>query len=131
MSHKIYDMRWRYDFKDGRIRYGKWSRPSNTPELQAWRNNDEGLVRASIEGKDMFTGEIKPLAECDGHDFVNFQWIATASGNVMKSNSLVHRLMGMKLLTRDYEHCVFPDGSGAVIPRSEADKKINFATFGK
>ena len=50
---KKYDLRWRFDFSDGKVKYGKWSSPGSTDELKAYCNNREGLIRASIEGKNV------------------------------------------------------------------------------
>ena len=128
----FWDMRWRFDFAGRPSIYGKWSSPSVT----AHDKNKEGLVRAAVEGKDRVTGEIKALAECDGHDFVNFQWLATANvprpmGKWEGDVKPVHRLMGMKLVTRNFQFFVMPDGDVVLQQRTEAEKKMNFATFGR
>lgn len=129
----IFDMRWRFDFLNRPSKYGKWSDPGTSPETQAWSQNKEGLIRASVEGKNRETFETKPLVECDGWDFVNFKWNACAIGPAFfkGTSPAVHRLLGMKLVTREKEFDVWPDGSIVEKIRDEADKKYNYATFGR
>src|SRR3990172_4226027 len=69
---ETYLLRWRFDFSDKPTRYGVW----NSSIEPAWSVNKNNLVRASIEGKDMQTRETRIIAECDGWDFVNFEWVA-------------------------------------------------------
>lgn len=133
----FYDMRWRFDFKDRpSIICKKWG-PSKDPEHQAWNKNKEGLVRACIEGKDRASGVVVTLTECDGHDFVNFQWIAEATTGLSFKRKIsgnlptMHRLLGMALVTREWLYAVSPTGEVFKKARPEAQKKINFATFGR
>lgn len=130
---KKYDLRWRFDFAGRASKWGKWSSPGQSPELKAWSNNKEGLVRACIEGQDVETQSVSVLAECDGHDFVNFQWEAVA---MMPANRIgqvkpIHALVGLKLVTRDEEICVASSGGVSRRIRPECEKKIHFATFGR
>lgn len=130
---KQYDLRWRFDFAGRPSRYGKWSNPGKSDELKACYQNKEGLVRAAIEGQHVVTQQVKTLAECDGHDFVNFQWMAVAMmpvGLIGKAQP-VHALVGMKIITRDVELCVTADGALLRRVRPEAEKRLNFATFGR
>lgn len=129
----FYDMRWRFDYVDRPSAYGPWSRPSNDPELQAWNKNREGLVRACVEGKDRVSGECKVLAECDGWDFINFQWIAQAAQSMALIGKVppVHTLLGMNLVTRDCNFVCLPTGQVRKVARPEAEKKIQLATFGR
>lgn len=130
---KLYDLRWRFDFAGRPSRYGKWSNPGKSDELKACYQNKEGLVRASIEGQSVLTQEITTLAECDGHDFVNFQWMAVAMtpATLVGLAKPVHALVGLKIITRELELGVASDGSVAKRVRPEAEKRINFATFGR
>lgn len=133
-DEKLYDMRWRFDYANGIVKYGKWSSPGNRPEHQAWCQNREGLLRASVEGKNRFNPEDhRPLAECDGHDFVNFQWVAQAlcPASLKGLGQPAHQLMGMKLVTRDNEYWCFPDGTIDCKDRPESDKSFHYATFGR
>jgi hypothetical protein len=130
----FYDIRWRFDFANRPSKYGKWSSPGNSPELKAHLQMREGLVRACVEGKNRNDpSDVRALAQCDGHDFVNFKWMALASmpGNFRGTVKPVHRLQGMQLVTREFNYFVFPDGSVKKKPRLEGEKKINYAIFGR
>jgi hypothetical protein len=130
----VWDLRWRFDFWGNRpSKWGKWSAPGKTKEVKAWCQNKEGLCRAAIEGHHRETFEVKTLAECDGHNFVNFQWMALAftPGNFRGTVRPLHALAALKLITREHEIIVFPDASIAHRVRPEAEKKIHFATFGR
>lgn len=131
---KKYDLRWRFDFNGNRPAvYGKWSAPGSTPQVQAWNKNREGLVLASIEAREVGTNREFKILSVDGHDFVNFQWVAVAmvpytlAGKVQPR----HALAGLKIVARDVEYVVFADGTGEKRIRPEAEKTINFATFGR
>lgn len=90
-------------------------------------------MRASIEGKNLVTKQTVTLAECDGHDYRNFQWLAISKVNPAFSGAVtpqVHNI-GMKLLTTDQEIMVLNDGHIQKRPLTEDEKKINFATFGR
>jgi len=130
---KKYDLRWRFDYLNRPTKKGKWSSPGNSPELQAWRQNKENIVRACIEGQDVETQQVVILAECDGHDFINFQWEAVAifRDASLKFGKPMHALSGLKLITREKEVSV--NSAGQVVSRSRTniEKKINFATFGR
>ena len=132
-SEKKYDLRWRFDYLNHPTKKGKWSSPGNSPELQAWRQNKENLTRAGIEGQDVETQQIVVLAECDGHDFVNFQWEAVAifQDGSLRSGKAIHALSGLKILTRENEISVNSRGQVVTRPRTDNEKKINFATFGR
>lgn len=132
--HKKFDLRWRFEFTGNRpAKYGKWSSPGNSPELQAWNKNKEGVARACIEGKDVETGASCVLVDIPGQDFVNFQWIASASTPGMFNGSIrpVHQLLGLKIVARDTEISVMADGAVYENKRAEDEKTINFATFGR
>ena len=131
---KKYDLRWRFDFCDGRIKYGKWSSPGETNAVKACYNNGEGLLRACIEGKNVFDpSDVRPLVDCDGHSFVNFKWNAAAfvPGNFKGTVQPRTVLFGLKLVTRDHEIDVFATGEVQAKTRSEEDKKFHYATFGR
>lgn len=127
--HENYDrlrLRWRFDFSNRKPRFGQWTRPASRKEDMAAFNHSQNLVRASIEAQNIATGEILPIAECDGHEFVNFQWISALFG--LEGGHV--KIVGMALTTRDYRAEVYVDGTSKVEPRSEDDKKFNYATFG-
>jgi len=131
---KFYRVRWRFDYLNRPSTYGIWNVPGPAAN-QACFQNKEGMIRASIEGEDVKTREIKALAECDGHDFRNFQWMAVGrmlhmprAGESMKP---LTNLVGMKLLTTNDEYRVYGTGAVEKVPLPESHKMINFATYGK
>jgi len=133
MSAKFYTLRWRFDFRDRASVYGMWGNPGKHAGNQAWAQNKEGLVRASVEAKDLATSTIMTLAQCDGHDYRNFQWVAIARVNPGFKGETTPRpqLIGMKLLTTDKEITVYANGVVKERPLPESEKKTNFATYGR
>lgn len=134
-TNRRYLLRWRFDFGNGRPeKYGQWSRPATRNEDMAAFVNKDGIVRAAIEGKDIETREVRVLAECDGWDFVNFQWMAEARmgfGAAAPGPLAAHRLVGLKLVTREVELQVNEAGDVHVAARSEEDKKFHYEGFGR
>ena len=119
-----YLLRWRFDFADKPTRYGIW----NNPQGKAWAVNKDGLIMASIEGKDIMTREVKTLVACDGHEFVNFKWHAIVKG---MGGRLPARPIGMILQTREMDVLMLMNGDHATKQRTEYDKNFNYAGFGK
>lgn len=128
-----YRLRWRYDYASSPSKWGMWSNAGGKETDKAWVHNKPGVSRACIEGENVETGKIVPLAECDGHDFINFQWLAGAFiGNTFAAEiKPLHRLLGMKLLTREKDIQVLDTGEVTIRARTEGEKQTNFATFGK
>lgn len=131
-----YLLRWRFDFANNKpSKYGQWSRPATRPEDLAAMVNKDALVRASIEGKDRKTRQIVTIVECDGHDFVNFEWINARHHFCANLGATMiapfHRLLGLKLVTRELKACVFLDGTVLPLQRTEAEKKLHLEGFGK
>jgi hypothetical protein len=129
-----YLLTWRFDFSgDKPSKYGMWSMPAILQSDMAAFVNKEGLVRASIQAKDVATREITTLAEVDGWDFCNFEWIAQGRipGPGFGSKPLQGQVVGLRLRARESSFECFVDGSVFVRGRSEADKKFHYAGFGK
>lgn len=133
----MYLVRWRFEWNDRPAKYGMWSNPGDPKDLttKAWCNNHEGLKLAGIEIKNMQTREIKLAVYCDGHDFVNFQWVNLAKTDLfgIKGNvTPFTHLVGLTLITRNHRFTVYHDSDKILLEdRTEDDKRINFATFGK
>lgn len=98
-------------------------------DMACFHNHDRKLF-ACIEAKNMQTYEIRRVVECDGQDFVNFKWDAVATGG-FGSAAANHTLRGLRLVTRDEEIAVRPDGSIERFERSEEDKRYHYETFGR
>ena len=110
-----------------------WSKSTNNPSDMASFQPKDGLVRAAIEAKDVSTREVKTIVECDGWDFVNFQWDAEFRTQMGAVNGMgVHTLVGLKMVTRDYWISVNQfTGKVRTIKRTEEDKNYHYATFGR
>ena len=93
-----YLLRWCYHFNGSKpsVR-GQWS-PGGS-EGDAASVSREGLRCAVIEAKDIRTREVFPLYECDGQDFVIFQWIATQSYSGFSRGA--HSVDGLRIIARD------------------------------
>ena len=124
-----YLLRWRFDFTNKAPVFGMW----NSSGIEAWDKNREGLVRASIEAKSQVTKLTKAVAECDGHEFRNFQWLAIARvpPNFRGSISPRPETVGLKILTTDEEVTVLMSGQCEKRPLTEGEKSIPFATYGR
>lgn len=120
-------LRWRFDFATRAARYGQWSRQATRAEDMAAFRLAEGLTRASIEIQDVTNEEIQTAVECDGWDYVNFKWICAAYGYV----ATFQKVIGLMLVTRNFETSVMTDGRVFCRPRDDADKDFHYATFGK
>lgn len=121
-----YRLRWRFDFLNRPSKFGQWDRDADRLEEKACYQNREGLIRASIEGKNWRTYEVKILAECDGWDFINFAWRAEFRGNAKTSYT---RHTGLELWTRDIKKLVLFNGN--VVEESRVGDNYHYATFGR
>lgn len=130
---KVWDLRWRFEYADGHpTKYGMWSKPGDRKDLssQAWAQKQTNIARACIEANFVETGEKKIVAWCEGHEFVNFQWMAEFTSS-MAGGPGRHVLCGLKLVTAEKCVEVHGDGSINVVDRPEEEKKINFVRWRK
>lgn len=136
---RLYRLRWRFDFAGKNPKYGIWNDSGGKQDeafgSSAWCTNKNGLVRASIEGECQHTWAVKTLVQCDGHDFVNFWWRKATPAPFMlqhaQSLEIQGQLIGCTLETRETLFKVKVDGTIEMAPKTEADKRINLAGFGK
>lgn len=134
MQGRRYRLRWRFDYANGSTKFGIWDNPGTTDHDKAW-NKTKGIVRASIEAKEIATSKIGTIIECKGSAFRNFQWVAAArvpkaiglKGSITPPTQLV----GIKLLTENDEYCVLGTGELKKRPLTDAEKSIQFAAYGK
>lgn len=135
IPQNLYRLRWRYEFKDGRPpKYGQWSNPGDIDKEGSWRVNKDNLSRAAVESECQRTWQEKTVAECEGWDFVNFEWMAVAAVPGFSNQMTIHprgQIVGLTLVTRDLQLACFINGEQAVRARSEDDKKIHLAGFGR
>lgn len=129
---KKFFLRWRFDYPNKPSVYGMWSQTTNNPIDQAW-NKTTGAIRMKIEAKHVDTKQVSVLVDQPAEDFRNFSWMVNARMTVLgkiKSRPM-HQLVGLEMWTRDSKIQVYDDGTIAKKPLSEADKKLNLATYGK
>lgn len=129
-----YRLRWRYDFADGKTRWGIWNDSGAKAADSAWANNREGLIRASIESESQTTWAVETVVECDGHDFVEFRWLAAAaisplgfSGSVTIPGAIV----GLELITREKRASAIVNGKLLIRERTAEEKASNLEQYRK
>jgi hypothetical protein len=114
MRSEHWFLRWRFEYSDGKSpKFGQWSRHGDFESDQAWSQNKENLLYACVEGKENHTKEMKILHRCVGSDFVNFNWIATATVpglSITGSVTPIPRIVGLMLIDRTHKHQVFASG---------------------
>jgi hypothetical protein len=134
----LFDIRWRLDYGNGLAsKFGSWTRPDTSLDSMVAFKRTEGLSRAFIEVKDKTTGKVFRPVHCAGSDFVMFKWqciapMAMSINSPIKEQKIVGQVIGLILVTREYEASVFVDGQKPIIKkRTETDKKFHYAGFGK
>ena len=127
-----YMIRWRKDYKSGITKLGSWDRPGDSPSQWAYTYSNDGLLRAVIEGKNLENGVTETLAECDGHDFRNFEWIAVSPAPVKNAKvRLIGSIHGMTLMTTNHKYSCHIDGNISRRDLSEAEKKQHLISYGR
>lgn len=124
-----FKIRWRYDYADGSKKFGLWSMPGKHDNEKPSRTYNLSVVYAAIEAKSNIDYKIYQLAECDGNNFVAFQYIAMASiapfgikGEVTPPTYFG----GMKLLTKTNVYQVVPSGHISVKPITSGELDLDF-----
>lgn len=120
-------LRWRFDYADKPSVMGMWCRSSSNPVDQAW-NKNTGIVRASIEAKNLESKITKVLVSADASQFRNFSWKALGK---IRSAGIVHQIVGLQMWTTDKKITAYIGGELVVEDLTEEDKKINFKTYGR
>lgn len=124
-----YHLRWRFDFKSKSPVFGMW----DSSHISAWDKNRDDLLYASIEAKEIETGKVTRLVECEGHDFRNFQWLAISKVNPNLRGAVTPQAtnVGLKILTTHEEVAVLITGQVGRRRLTDGEKGIQFATFGR
>jgi len=126
-----YRLRWRFDFLDGKVRYGIWDGAGDRLDDMAAVVNKTGLARAVIEGEAHHDGYgIKPLFECDGHMYAMARWRAAAPLPIFPKGSYKSpgKVIGLQfLLANGYKVTVYKDGQTKTELMDEYEKR--FANF--
>jgi hypothetical protein len=98
----------------------------------AWSQNKNNLLYGVIEGKDILTNKISRLVEKEGSDFCNFEWLAIASIPINSKETKVEGSnCGAILVSRNERVIVLCDGSIQIELRTEEDKSIHLAGYGR
>lgn len=119
------DVRWHFDYADRAPKFGAWTDPGNCTTTTAWMQPKEGLVRAAIIARDRMTRRIYAIAECDGHEFVEFRWIAAASMPMTpgmlggERAKFIGSINGMTLVTPKEKVHVYVNGQVVREPNAE------------
>ena len=128
---KNYDLRWKFVYHDGTADcFGFWTREANKLEEMAAFKKQTNIERAFVELKDKRTGITTTPVHCVGADFCLFKWVKIARLGFTGGKSF-SELVGLTLVSRDYEATVFVDGKIAIKKRSEEDKTFHYEGFGK
>lgn len=119
-----YLLRCRFDYTDrAKPWYSMWNKGGETPATQAWRNKRDGyLLMATIEGKEIESRRIVPLAACEGKDFLNFEWVGQVRTAAGATGTFKAAIIGLLLVTPEATVRVTVDGRIHVDrtpPRSE------------
>ena len=122
-----YRLRWRFDFAQKPTKFGIWNGAGN-PSDGAWKVNKDGLVRAAVEGEDIFTYETRLLAEVQGSDYATCEWDAyTRIPGFYKSTQPINPrvyIAGMSLVSREERLTVFVDGTIGRRPLTDEEKQF-------
>lgn len=122
---KRFMLRWRFDYSDSKPTvYGHWD---DDTEGVASRVDKTNLRRASIEMLDPSAcAPERCVAECDGWDFVNFEWMRV---RIMGTGHA--QTVALNLKTRDLVTQVSIRGGVHVRHRLPDEKKTHYAGFGR
>lgn len=129
-----YRLRWKFVFNNNKAtKCGMWNAQDNEPKNAAWCVNKEYLSRAIVEYEDISTYKTGYFADCPGHDFVNFEWIAVVPMSTASSGTerFEPTIVGLTLVTRELKVHVYTDGSHRVEVRSIEEQLVQLAGFGK
>ena len=131
-----YRLRWRFDFFDGqKERCGIWNNSGALDTDGAWCVNKTNLRRAAIEGETVGEHQVvTALWECDGHEFVNFEWLVAAGIGIpfgTGEHTFTPGIVGLAGVSREFKDEVFIDGSARRRVRTEEEKKNILAAWSK
>ena len=128
-------LRWCFEYSDHKpTKYGMFSTPGTFDSEKASKQSKENLLFAKIEGKNVLTREIVPLAVVDGHEFVNFQWVSSSSvgGFRLKGSvTLAQKIIGMTLVTREKNITIYTNGQAKIEDHNIDYSKVHLSGFGR
>lgn len=112
--NKVLRLRWCFHYHDNKpsVR-GQWF---GGEEGAAASVSKENLRCAVAEAQDMRTWEIFPLYECDGQDFIIFQWITLRHLGCFSGPLGFIRLEGLRIISRYQYIEVLRNGEVNIFP---------------
>lgn len=130
---KKYVLRFGFEYHDGRKSWrSQWDRTGPNQCDSAWAQTKTNLRCACIEAKDVQTRQVTTIVQCDGHEFVNFEWLAVIGVPLgAKQVTAEGKNVGAVLVTRNDRITVLSDGTAQIQKRSEADKQLHLTGFGR
>jgi hypothetical protein len=114
-----FEIRWGFDYQDGRQRFGEWTRPGGTEATRAYSQDLKTANMAFIEVKNRETREILRIAGCLIRDYVRFQWVSTVPVGFKEESGMMKvqtgtysgSVQGLTLVTTDKKFTQYIDGS--------------------
>ena len=97
-------LRWRFEYADGRARYGQWNNPGakDDPSSKAYAVNLSGAIKAQIEATSYDRRSNKIAAECPISEFKRFEWISVNPVDIGKTFQISRaNCVGMRLVKKD------------------------------
>lgn len=123
----LYKLRWVFDYFDDKPSVRSvWD---DRTEGKAAFTDKTNLRRAAIEVIDNMA-RVRVVAECDGHDFINFEWMVYEKMQ-WPERLKVTNLRGLRLKTRDMIAEVYKNGEITSRPRPAYDHYYHYAGFGR
>lgn len=116
-------LRWAFDYTGKKPTVtGDWNNIDQDEaggKKPAWRQSKENLKAARIEAE-MDDGSVQTLAEVNGADFRNFEWIADATIRVGAVQSVI---VGLSLVSKGEVAEIFLNGRARLRKKTKDDQK--------
>lgn len=127
-------LRWRFEYSNGRpSAYGIWDF-SNTKHSSgsAFAQPKDHLLYAIIEAENRNRNKIIHAVVCDGPDYCNFEWQATAFVYTIGSEDtqLETITSGLTLVSRTHRYSFFRSGQFKIHERTDSDTMFHFGAEG-
>lgn len=129
IPQRLYRLRWRFDFADRKSSKGTWNNSGGQGAPKAWEVNKTNLVRACIEGENLFTSEKVCFLELMGSEYAFSQWEGYVNSPTflrVQSLSLAPQIWGLSFLTQNKKITIDISGSQTSRDLTEDEKKFNF-----
>lgn len=125
LPQRMYRLRWRFDFVDGRVKRGIWMDSSGKKCDGASHVNKNGLIRACIEGEHVKTFETVTFVEVEGPRYVSTQWDMVAR---MRTGFRGEKI-GLSFLTDKEKVSVLVNGQVGMRDLTQEERKFKLAEY--